>query len=312
MFEYIGMLIGLALYNGIAVPVAFPKALYGHIRNDKSLGIDDFWPTQSKSLQQISADNVEDMGLDYSMSFEANGLRVTISLPPGLDDNVSLSSSEREIRAMPTEMSRITQEGDCQPDEFVSENVDWPGWHIALGTAAKMRSVTEENKSSYVEDYIRCLVEESVKPQLTAFKRGFFKVIKPWQISFLRAEHLQQILEGTTELDIESLEEHTQYEGYTADDAYIKLFWNLVRSWSDERRKALVRFVTSASRMPVGSLSQLTFQIHYVSHNPDSPRLPTSSTCFGILYLPRYNTMAEMERALNTALDLGEYGFGIS
>jgi len=38
--------------------------------------------------------------------------------------------------------------------------------------------------------------------------------------------------------------------------------------------------------------------------------LPTSSTCFGTLYLPRYKDEATLERKLGVALEFGGVGFG--
>jgi hypothetical protein len=38
--------------------------------------------------------------------------------------------------------------------------------------------------------------------------------------------------------------------------------------------------------------------------------LPTSSTCFGTLYLPRYKDEETLERKLGIALEFGGVGFG--
>ena len=42
----------------------------------------------------------------------------------------------------------------------------------------------------------------------------------------------------------------------------------------------------------------------------DVQLLPTSSTCFGTLYLPRYKDEATLERKLGIALEFGGVGFG--
>jgi len=38
--------------------------------------------------------------------------------------------------------------------------------------------------------------------------------------------------------------------------------------------------------------------------------LPTSSTCFGTLHLPRYPTKEMLERKLTMAVEMGAEGFG--
>lgn len=42
----------------------------------------------------------------------------------------------------------------------------------------------------------------------------------------------------------------------------------------------------------------------------DVEALPTSSTCFGTLYLPKYRDEETLERKLRVALEFGGVGFG--
>jgi hypothetical protein len=149
----------------------------------------------------------------------------------------------------------------------------------------------------------------SVRPQWTAFQRGFFSVISEQTLRILGPETLKFIMEGSTHLDINELRHTTQYDDYHPKQKYIQNFWRLIASWPEEKQKNLVKFVTAAERIPAGGASHLTFRISKASSG-SMEDLPTSSTCFGTLYLPHYPDIATLEKKLDMALDLGLEGFG--
>lgn len=63
-FELVGMLFGLAIYNGITLPVNFPLALYRELTSrDQSAepDISDRWPDVARSLQSILDEDVPDL-----------------------------------------------------------------------------------------------------------------------------------------------------------------------------------------------------------------------------------------------------------
>ena len=94
----------------------------------------------------------------------------------------------------------------------------------------------------------------------------------------------------------------------------------MLTRWPAEKQKALLKFVTAAERIPVTGASALTFRVQQSvpSHRSVGAGageeavqlLPTSSTCFGTLYLPRYKDEETLERKLGIALEFGGVGFG--
>lgn len=84
-YELVGLLFGLAIYNGVTLPVNFPLAFYR-----KLLGLPcspddlaDGWPTLARTLHDLKEydGSVEDdLARDYMYSFSANGLLIDVSM----------------------------------------------------------------------------------------------------------------------------------------------------------------------------------------------------------------------------------------
>ena len=59
-------------------------------------------------------------------------------------------------------------------------------------------------------------------------------------------------------LDVVDLQRHTEYSlGYTADSPAIRRFWKVVQELSVKEQQALMKFVTSCSRAPLGGFAHL-------------------------------------------------------
>jgi len=67
---------------------------------------------------------------------------------------------------------------------------------------------------------------------------------------FDQAELAQLIGGEQTEIDMDDLREHAHVSGYP-NDKTIKAFWKVVKSFNQEQRSALVKFVTSCARPPL-------------------------------------------------------------
>lgn len=77
--------------------------------------------------------------------------------------------------------------------------------------------------------------------------------------------------------------------GYSESSATVKMFWRVVAEMSPEQRSALLRFITSTSRAPLGGFKHLQppLTIHKVDcaasplaflGGKDVERLPSAST----------------------------------
>ena len=91
------------------------------------------------------------------------------------------------------------------------------------------------------------------------------------------------------EINIEDLKTNTNYSGgFGPDHPTILAFWQVVRAFTEEDKKSLLKFVTSCSRPPLLGFKDLDppFCIQNAGSEPD--RLPTASTCMNLLKLPDF------------------------
>ena len=96
------------------------------------------------------------------------------------------------------------------------------------------------------------------------------QVIPTTWLNWFNPEEVNLLLSGgeTNGFDPEALAQHTEYKGgYSAKSDTVKTFWKAVKKMSAEDRKALLKFVTSSSRAPLGGFEFLSpkFTIHMVS-----------------------------------------------
>nr|POE75452.1 e3 ubiquitin-protein ligase rsp5 [Quercus suber] len=350
MFELLGILFGLALHNGITLPVNLPLSFYRELLNDRSIpniyalddegevqlaDLQDGWPALHRSFLAMLKQQEAPLYVDYVFPVDANGLRLTITsqIRDGksvlLVHDVTSDSHQRRTSSTNTRYGISNGETDdtgtyvtaADNDRYQVDGgsadllfrgganfINWPGWSF-IPSSEEPAPVTNDNKQSYVKDYASWVIKTSVKPQCTAFKKGFSTVLPICLIQFLSAEQLKNTFEGTTKLSIPDLQKATRYQGYDPTSKYIQSFWKIVNSWREERQKGLLKFVTAAERIPIGGAGSLTFIIERTDFG-DPEQLPTSSTCFGTLRLPRYSSPEVLESKLRMAIEYGGEGFG--
>jgi len=279
-FELIGMLVSLAIYNGLTLPVTFPKALYRKLLDQEVSELHhivDGWPEIEKNLTHLlewdEKDGlVEDIfGLTYEFSSDLFGKPVSCEM--GTSD-------------------MWPQFSDPQP----SQKVEAP-------------MVTNENRNNFVSDYIHWLTDVSIRPQFEAFRKGFFTCIDRRSISLFDAETLQSVIEGIQEIDVSEMRRATNYVGWNASHRTVRDFWSIVKRYSVAQKRKLLEFTTASDRVPVGGMKNLQFTLQ--RNGVDDKHLPTSYTCYGILLLPEYSSKEILREKLAMALENSK-GFGFA
>lgn len=302
-FELLGVLFALAVYNGITLPVNLPLAFYAKLLNfscEELSFVADGWPEMHRALKATLKEDIPD--LDYAFALEANGVRLAIS-----------SYEEEPERETPKTTARVadaTAISSSVSTPIEPQNLNWPGWSFEPASPHEAIEVNPQNKAQYVKQYIIFLTYASVAAQWHHFLAGFHRILPHAHLTFFTPWHLRAIVEGTRNLSIPDLRATTTYEGYAPEGPYITAFWGIVEAWSKEKQKQLLKFVTAAERLPVGGAKDVTFRVHRVGHEGSEEALPTSSTCFGTLYLPKYPSGEVLERKLTVALEMGGEGFG--
>lgn len=303
-FELLGVLMGIAIYNGITLPVNFPLIFYKKLLGGEAEGLEDIedgWPELVKGLKQMlewDEGDVEDVFCrTYEFAYETvNGERDSIDMMRskklGWQTIEDVQSGLLQMNNH-TGMEKQIYLGDDEPD-----------------------MVTNANRDEYVADYIAWLTNFSIAPQFTAFRRGMLAILPNRPLTRLfNPVTLKSLCEGSPTIDTHELEAITKYDdGYHVNHPLIREFWLVVHEFSEAQKRALLEFVTASDRLPGGGVGEpggqggITFVIQRVG---PSENLPTSMTCFGRLLLPEYEVgKGKVKEKLERALE-NSRGFGI-
>ncbi|KAH7312151.1 hypothetical protein B0I35DRAFT_356108 [Stachybotrys elegans] len=287
-FELMGLLVSLAIYNGLTLPVTFPRALYRKLLGEpveEIYHIKDGWPALAE-------------GLTYLVDWDEKD---------GSVEDVFSRTYEFSVELF----------GDHVTREMTNDNPSWPQGLTdankvsASGGEDEAPMVTGGNRDQYVMDYIRYLTDVSVRPQYLAFERGFRTCLEPKSLTLLSPFLLQSIVEGIQEIDISELRRYARYVGWDASHRTVKEFWSIVKRYDDRMKRKLLEFVTASDRVPVGGMRNLHFVIQKNGESGEGGRLPTAYTCYGTLLLPEYRDKEVLRERLGMALENAQ-GFGFA
>lgn len=297
-FELIGLLVSLAVYNGLTLPVTFPKALYRKLIGEPVTElhhIADGWPDLASGLTQLLEWDEKD----------------------GLVEDVFARTYEFSIESFDQPITREMK--SCKSDEepwpqfpktVEPDSSSRPPPHTANPDDAPL--VTSANRNAYVYDYIRYLTDVSVRPQYEAFARGFRTCFHPKSLTLLTSNILQSLVEGVQEIDVSELRRYTRYVGWDSGHRSVKDFWSIVKRYDDRMKRKLLEFVTASDRLPVGGVKNLNFVIQKNGiQTCEGGHLPTAYTCYGTLLLPEYMDRDVLRERLAMALENAQ-GFGFA
>lgn len=273
-FLLLGLILGLAIYNGVLLDFPLPLALYR-----KMLG------------HEVRLRDLEDMQPSLG-----RGLQALLAYEPPLDE-----------RGEPLPGSAV-EEVFCQ-----SFAVEVPCWGerrlVELKPGGADVPVTEDSRREFVDLYVDFWLNSSVHAQFEAFARGFLMLCGGPALQLFSATELERLVCGNPCLDFEGLQRSARYEaGYAADHRVIQWLWDVVTELSDEEKRLFLKFFTGSDRAPIGGLANLRCVIQ--RDGPDSNKLPTSHTCFNTLLLPSYKSRDKLADRLRLAI-LNSEGFGL-
>ncbi|KAF1812107.1 hypothetical protein P152DRAFT_397929 [Eremomyces bilateralis CBS 781.70] len=282
-FELVGLLVGLALYNGCTIPINFPQAVYRKLLGqpvDRIEHIKDGWQELAQGFEQL----------------------LLWGSRPGQEEDVS----EVFMREYIYTFDCISGPVDVDMNAIDRDKV-WPDL-LKEATESVAIMVDNSNRKRYVQDYIYWMIHKSVEPAYEAFEDGFYTVIDRRAVSMLSPEHLAVLMAGHSNLSAIGLYRAATYEeGYSRYHQTILDFWQIVMAFDEKKLRRLLEFVTACDRVPVNGIEDVAFCI--VRNGSDSDRIPQSMTCYGKLLLPQYDSKAKLNEKLNVALE-NSLGFG--
>lgn len=148
------------------------------------------------------------------------------------------------------------------------------------------------------------------KVQCEAIRQGLACVVPLSVLSLFTWQELEVEVCGVPEIDVDMLEAHTNYNGCSASDPHIRLFWTMMRTrFSNAERAKFLKFVWGRTRLPIhGERWDSNFSIagHSKASNAGPNRvnnyLPDAHTCFFTLDLPKYTTLEVMHEKILFAI----------
>ncbi|KAI1211376.1 uncharacterized protein F4807DRAFT_420153 [Annulohypoxylon truncatum] len=289
-FELIGMLISLAAYNGLTLPITFPKALYRQLLGEPVTElhhIADGWPVLANGLTNLLEWNEKDGSVEdvFVLTYEFSTSMFDQPITREMD------SSRR------TSWPQFPAHPDSNP--------------LPADNPHDAAPVTGDNRNAYVSDYIRYLTYVSVAPQFDAFARGFRTCLNSKSLKLLTPSMLQNIVEGTQDIDVGELRRAARYVGWDASHRTVRDFWSIVKRYDDRMRRKLLEFVTASDRVPVGGMANIQFVVQKNGEEGEGGHLPTAYTCYGTLLLPEYRDKEVLRERLAMALENAQ-GFGFA
>jgi hypothetical protein len=165
--------------------------------------------------------------------------------------------------------------------------------------------VTRANWSLVRQLALRYRLRESAAG-LAALRDGLASVLPVEALLLFTPAELEQLVCGKREVDIDLLQQCTEYEDVNESSAHIRYFWEVLREMGNDDRVAFLRFVWSRSRMPLSAKDfPLKFRIQAAQgqarERPDE-YLPHAQTCFFSLSLPEYTSKAVLRQKLQLAI----------
>ncbi len=194
-YNLIGVLMGLAVYNSIILDLHFPSVCYRKLLTPPVVPAIDTIPVGI--VADPSLEDLAEIMPDVAMS-----LREILAYDGDVSEDlvISFQASVEEYGRMITQ--DLTPEGADQ-------------------------LVTNKNREEFVRLYLEWLLNSSIEERFRAFYLGFHSVCASNALIMLRPEEVEQLVCGSQVFDVNELRKVTFYDGYKAEDATVRYFWEV-------------------------------------------------------------------------------------
>ncbi|EGX93236.1 IQ and HECT domain protein [Cordyceps militaris CM01] len=282
-YEFLGRMLGKCIYEGILVDLSFAGFFLLQ------------WPSSGSDEKNHYKGSINDLR-DMDEELYAGMLR---------------------LKNHPGDVSELGI------DFTVTDQVSMPGAPIKTVTKLLVANgdqvyVTNDNRPLYMSYMARHRLVVQPALQTAAFLHGLRSIIRPSWLSMFNQTELQHLVGGdSSEIDIDDLRRNTVCSGLyeMGDDKKehptIRMFWKVLRSFTDAQRRDLLKYVSSTPRAPLLGFSQLRPLFSIRDAGDDEERLPSASTCVNLLKLPRYRREETLRSKLLYAITSGA-GFDLS
>jgi len=188
------------------------------------------------------------------------------------------------------------------------------GEEVELCEGGKQKKVTKENIQEFIDLILEARINEN-KAQMIAIKEGVELIIDVTKLAMLTWEEIETRATGEKVIDVNVLKKVTNYNVSDTNE-YVQRFWRVFEAFSEEDKRAYLKYVWGRSRMPADTSSMQRHRLTIYPSLSDTA-LPRSHTCFFQLDMPEYKTDEICAKKILTAIqfcgeidDDGNYGAG--
>lgn len=165
--------------------------------------------------------------------------------------------------------------------------------------------VNASSRNAFLSHALRARLHE-FDPAVAAMRRGLGSVVPLHALALMTPAHIDELVAGQPEIDVERLKRHAAYEGWGEEHETVRLFWRVFHTFSDADKSAFIRFAWGRSRLPRGEDWDHPFKVVRVGGS--TAALPHAHTCFFSIDLPEYTSESRMRSALLTCAHEGVGG----
>lgn len=173
------------------------------------------------------------------------------------------------------------------------------GQENSLNQLGRSSKVTLANANEFIALSNEFRINE-LRKYMNWVRIGFMQNIKTGVPSSLDPDTLEFSACGDPECSYEELAKIVKFEGISDDQQTI--FLQVIQKFTPEQRAALIKFTTGRARLPPSSSSN-QFKFRVDSNRAMIDKLPTSSTCFHVLHMPRYTSFENAYKMIAVAVE---------
>ena len=280
MFEFVGKLMGVSLRTKATLPFNFPslvwKAVLGGAYGGPGGGVHALDVSDLEAVDHVTVQTLRTLR--------------------------AVTSAEDFARVLPGD-----DDGDPAGGPFfTTPPANGRGPAVEVEPGGRARRVDRGSRHAYCDAVERFRLKE-LDRQLAAMRRGLGCVVPLGRLQLFSWPQAEELVAGKPDVDLDDLQRHTEYRGYTPHSPVVRAFWTGLGALSPDERSNFVRFVWGRSRLPLkGRPWPQTFKIQRCSGG--DAMLPTTHTCFFSIELPEYSSEAVCHQRLLTAITYGVGG----
>ena len=126
--------------------------------------------------------------------------------------------------------------------------------------------------------------------------------LPPQMVNLIKWGDLEKRVCGNSKFDIDLLQSVTEYSSLSKSEDVVKWFWEVLREFNEEDKKAFLRFTWARNRLPLNKAGFKQRMKVMLMFNSGDGHLPVSHTCFFQIELPRYSSKAVLKEKLQYAI----------